>query len=478
MKKINLDTIEVSEFEPIKQREKWYGAQDHSRWIFYDRKNGLFYKIWNDTYVRKDTIPKAFELGFYNEDILPAFVGLIYWEGVCRGYVMKECIKYGLGPDATEFFNKIKTKTEETNLFAYDFCPNHIFTYKNKLTLIDLEGVYDLDEYEQKLNEHHSLGIPGRFVEYEPYEKHINKFIHTALSEESFLNMVVHAGGGGKEIITQNGKLKTVKDIIKFFSSKGNLEYVRKNLNPNNWQYFNCMAAGFRHNVGDHHELGWENMTIDYYNSLPLMLDDEIETFLEENPAEFDIAFIKHSMHRACAMMGRMIAGESYIPFYVRKEVTNPLLNVKYLNTLDWPKSEYTIVQSGILALMGIRQNSDLDIVISSKLKKELTSSDGYVYITPPENVEVMEDRGKFRIFDDITSDDDLVYNYSVNIDGYNFLEPHFYFRRLWPDRQSKVEDQKKIKQFQERGSHLCYPFNKISLNKWGFNLLPRSKND
>ena len=80
------------------------------------------------TYVRKDTIPKAFELGFYDEELLPALVGLIYWEGVCRGYVMKECIKYGLGPDAPEFFNKIKDRTEKiTHAFIKNFnCSDNI----------------------------------------------------------------------------------------------------------------------------------------------------------------------------------------------------------------------------------------------------------------------------------------------------------------------------------------------------------------
>ena len=48
-------------------------------------------------------------------------------------------------------------------------------------------------------------------------------------------------------------------------------------LQPSNWQYFNCMIAEFRHNVGDHHDLGWENMTEEYYNNLDLMSDEEIE---------------------------------------------------------------------------------------------------------------------------------------------------------------------------------------------------------
>ena len=77
-----------------------------------------------------------------------ALVGLIYWEDVCRGYVMKECEKYGVLED--DFFNEIKRRTNESKMFAYDLCPNHIFKYKGKTTIIDLEGVYNLNDYQIK----------------------------------------------------------------------------------------------------------------------------------------------------------------------------------------------------------------------------------------------------------------------------------------------------------------------------------------
>ena len=37
--------------------------------------------------------------------------------------------------------------------------------------------------------------------------------------------------------------------------------------------------------------------------------------------------------------------------------------------------------------------------------------------------------KGKFRIFD-AQGDDDLIKNYSFKVNGYNFLEPRFYFSR------------------------------------------------
>ena len=85
-----------------------------------------------------------------------------------------------------------------------------------------------------------------------------------------------------------------------------------------------------------------------------------------------------------------------------------------------------------------------------------------------------MVDRGKFKVFG-CSDDDDLVCNYSVNIDGYNFAEPRFYFSRLWPDKESKIEDQKRILNFKERGSYNSEPFYEISDEKWGIELLPQS---
>ncbi len=463
---ISLETVDFSKFREIKSRQKWYGPQDHSRWIFKDDKNGLYYKVWNETYVRKDTIPQAFHLGFYDKELLPSLVGLLYWENVCRGYVMKECQEYG--EMDFDFFEKIKEKTNKSKLFAYDLCPNHTVKFDGCTTLIDLEGVYPLNEYELRKEEHHSLGIPGRFVEYEPYENYIKKLIYKPLTEEQFLTMPLQRGKGGKEIILNDYTLKTVNDVIEFYSNKTNVKYIESKLTPNNWQYFNCMMAEFRHNVGDHHELGWNNMTKEYYESLPMMTDNEIEIFLQNNPVPFDVCFIKHGFHRAVSMIGRMINGKSYIPFYVKENVVNPISNIRFLDSIkDWPKEEYTIVQSGLLALMGIRQNSDLDVVISSNLKNTLNEI--------PSGVEVMSDRDKFKVFG-CSDDDDLVYNYSVNINGYNFAEPRFYFSRIWPNKQSKIEDQRRILSFKERGSYDTYPFLKITDEQWGFELLPTER--
>ena len=42
------------------------------------------------------------------------------------------------------------------------------------------------------------------------------------------------------------------------------------------------MLAEFRKIFADHHELGWDKMTEEYYNSLELMSDEELELFLKQ----------------------------------------------------------------------------------------------------------------------------------------------------------------------------------------------------
>ena len=309
----------------------------------------------------------------------------------------------------------------------------------------------------------------NNFVEYQP------------ISLNYFLNMEIANGGGGKEVVNQNYTLKKVKDIIKFYSDKDNINKTKEILNPKNWQYFNCMLAEFRKNVGDHHELGWDNMTEDYYNSLELMSDNELEIFLKNNPVEFDNGFIRHSYHRACAMIGRLINGKKYIPFYMKKSQiydnprehdrihrVHPLIkNVNGLSNITIPRGEFTITQSGILALMGIRQNDDVDIIVSTEARNQLFGGNER-FIRLDGGIEIFEkDRGKFRIFD-AQGDDDLIDNYSFVINGYNFLEPRFYFSRKNKKTERDLKDWEGIKTFFELESHKGYPFNLLSEEQWG----------
>ena len=301
------------------------------------------------------------------------------------------------------------------------------------------------------------------------------------VSEDYFLNMELQKGGGGKEMITNNHTLNTVRDIVEYYSDKNNITEQIKNLNQNNWQYFNCMLAEFRYGVDDHHSLGWDKMTKEYYDSKPLMTDEEIKRYLMLNPVDFGNGYIRHSYHRACAMIGRLINGKPYIPFYMKenlmydeiklddgKQRVYPLIkNLKGLEKINIPSGEFTITQSGILALMGIRQNDDVDIIISSAARYQLFNNNRQFIRT--DGCEIFEpNKSKFKLFG-AHGDDDLIKNYSIQINGYNFLEPRFYLSRKNKNKtQRDIDDWNGIKEFFRKNSHKGYPFNKLSEEQWG----------
>ena len=309
---------------------------------------------------------------------------------------------------------------------------------------------------------------------------------YSPISLEYFLGMELQQGGGGKEIIHQNKKFKKVLDVVHYFADEDNVEDTEKTLKPENWQYYNCMMAEFRHGVQGHHELGWENMTKEYYDSLDPMSDDEIKRFLEDNPVEFDNGFIRHNYHRACAMIGRIAKGKPYIPFYMKtsqiydeprehdglhriKPLTNKIKLLEKMDEMGIDRNEYCLAQSSILSIMNVRENDDLDIIISSKLRNQ--------NIQFPKGVDIFDaNRKKFNYFG-AKGDDDILKNYCVEIDGYKFLEPRFYFARKNNDTYRDQLDFKKVSFFFYMKNHKGYPFN-FDWYKWGVNFVDKIQYD
>lgn len=398
----------------------------------------------------RNQIQKYFDKGY------PKNNGLITGMVILRRHNEKDCIRA-----MEDWWTEIKYNSRRDQLsFNY-------VAWKNNTNFNYLPGDSRDNKWFVSLGKHTGKSKKSE-EEYQP------------ISLDYFMKMRVAGGTGGKEVITQNSTLKTVRDIYMFYSIPGNVQSVKNNLTPNNWQYFNCILSEFRKNVGDHHELGWSNMTEEYYNNLELMSDEELRIFLKENPIEFDNGMIKHSYHRACAMIGRIVKGKKYIPFYMKKSQIydeprkadgkhriKPLIdNVSGVRNIDIPIDEFTICQSGILALMGIRKNDDIDIILSSSAREQLF--DGNKNFIRSNGVEIFEsNRGKFRIFD-AQGDDDLIDNYSFKVNGYNFLEPRFYFSRKNKHTDRDKSDWDGIKRFFEMESHLGYPFNQLDEKQWG----------
>ena len=144
-----------------------------------------------------------------------------------------------------------------------------------------------------------------------------------------------------------------------------------------------------------------------------------------------------------------------------------PLIdNVHGLSKIQIPKNMFTICQSGILALTGIRKNDDIDIIISSEARKQFfDGNDEFIRL---DGVEIFEkNKGKFRILN-AQGDDDLIENYSFQVNGYKFLEPRFYFSRKDKHTDRDKSDWEGIRTFFEMEGHKGYPFNKLTDEQWG----------
>ena len=520
------EDLDFKSYKQVKHKDSRWGKENHNRTIYQTDK--YFVKVWDEDYIRANTLPQAFASGFYDSTIVPNFIGLIYDENnTCRGYVTEECKKLWtrehsleqklvrLEDKSQEYFDemvtKVKIKTMESFHFAYDFCENHIYEFEGKPTLIDLEGVYHCNEYDN-LHQHHyntytretagsrvdgdyleSPKFFSNFMAHKNYETFVRHLLGTVpISLEYFLDMELQHGSGGKEIIHNDKKIKTVREAVEYFSNMENIKNSANKLTIKNHQYWNCMWAEFRRNVENHHKRGWENMTKEYYDSLEPMTDDDIRVALVDDPVKFFGGFLKHGYHRAVSMIGRLINGKEYIPFYMpagevfKGNVENPLKYINYIELMDvmgFPKEEYAICNSAILAVMGVdarkNKNGDLDLVFSSKLRKMIEEQN----IELPKEIHPFPPNSdKFRFFG-CEDDDDLVYNYSVDIHGYNFAEPRFYFSRMHmvkPSAHRSLEENRKIKEAGKKGvdefikkkSYQGYPFDLITEEEWGFDLI------
>lgn len=88
------------------------------------------------------------------------------------------------------------------------------------------------------------------------------------------------------------------------------------------------LLFGFRHNVVPYlaanlyinRQITPQLYTNEYFESLPLMSDEEIADFLAIHPVTVDAGCLTSGRHRATAMLGRLLRGEPYIPMTYLEE--------------------------------------------------------------------------------------------------------------------------------------------------------------
>jgi glycosyltransferase involved in cell wall biosynthesis len=123
---------------------------NHGRAVYWDKKNKLYYKVFNKGYIRRQNFITAYEAGFFDK-LAPALIGLIYDDEDVVGYVTKEGkllsdseFDFKVVPEG--FLTLLKETIKDTNLFYYDLVPLNIIKVDEKLSLIDLESVYQMDD--------------------------------------------------------------------------------------------------------------------------------------------------------------------------------------------------------------------------------------------------------------------------------------------------------------------------------------------
>ena len=106
---------------------------------------------------------------------------------------------------------------------------------------------------------------------------------------------------------------------------------------------------------------------------------------------------------------------------------------LKHMLDKNLPTKEFAVVHSAWLALMGLRKNGDLDLLISTKLREQLfqkTSDINTQGLPGP-----YSNRIRFHPSDSIYGTmygakciDDVIENYTVSVHGVKFIQPRFYF--------------------------------------------------
>tara|TARA_R110000737_G_scaffold184632_1_gene207974 strand:+ start:2724 stop:4523 length:1800 start_codon:yes stop_codon:yes gene_type:complete len=142
---------------------------NHGRAIYYDSINNLYYKIFHAEYCRVENFRKAIEANFF-EGLTHALTDLIYTGSDIIGYVTKggpllSANEFDSHLIPRDFFRILKKRIKESGMFYYDLVPHNIILVDGVPSLIDLESVYDINDYNM-LSLHNAKVKPAELAEY------------------------------------------------------------------------------------------------------------------------------------------------------------------------------------------------------------------------------------------------------------------------------------------------------------------------
>ena len=145
--KIKISDIDTDSCEVILNKAgRVVDGINHGRTVL--KGDGVYYKIFDKDYCRRENFVKAYEAGFFEGEVAPALQSLIVDGDDIVGYVTEAGEPLGSEFDRVPepFYEKMLACVDVTNMFFYDLVASNIIIKDGKLSLIDLESVYDLDE--------------------------------------------------------------------------------------------------------------------------------------------------------------------------------------------------------------------------------------------------------------------------------------------------------------------------------------------
>jgi len=163
MKKIQLKDIDLTNCEIILDKAgRVVDGVNHGRRVL--KGDGVYYKIFDRDYCRRENFVKALEIGFF-DDVALGLKSVIEDGGEIVGYVMEagEIIGSEFDNIPFHFYQQVLSLVNEKKMFFYDLVPiNIIRTRDGDLSLIDLESVYNIDEL-YTISKHNAVVKPDYY---------------------------------------------------------------------------------------------------------------------------------------------------------------------------------------------------------------------------------------------------------------------------------------------------------------------------
>ena len=120
--KIQLSNINIDSCEIILNKAgRVVDGINHGRTVL--KGDGVYYKIFDKDYCRRENFIKAYEAGFFYDEVAPALQSLIVDGDDIVGYVTEAGTQLGSEFDrvSESFYQKMLACVDVTKMFFYDF---------------------------------------------------------------------------------------------------------------------------------------------------------------------------------------------------------------------------------------------------------------------------------------------------------------------------------------------------------------------